>query len=313
MKYRLLFGPIFIVVLVALIYADQQLSNSAFARNGLGLLQPLGVVRCDGLIVTTIILILVILGTRELRHLLTTAGHAPLPRWPILVNVILVAIPAFAANGPPGNLDALHSADRQYTLVCLVIALLGTGCFVAARRKPEGAIAAIGTTLLIVFYLGLLPQYMVRLRIFGGADAAWLLLYFIMTVKICDIGAYFTGRFLGRHKLIEWLSPKKTIEGLLGGIVISVVFAVVAAQLVNRYTDPSSPIYDLFSLSTTRCIVFGLLMALIGQGGDLLESLFKRDAQVKDSASAIPSFGGVLDILDSLLLTAPFAYWLLLQ
>ncbi|MCG8408856.1 MAG: phosphatidate cytidylyltransferase [Phycisphaerales bacterium] len=313
MKYRLIFGPILIALLVVLIYTDDRLGRSAFAGDVPKFLEILGMVRYDGLIVTTVLVVLTALGTRELRNLLSSAGHAPLPRWPVLVNVALIVIPFIAANGPPFDTDALHATDHQYSFAALVIALLGTGFFVAARRKTEGAIAAVGTSLLIILYLGLLPQYLVRLRVFGGTSAAWLLLYFIVTVKICDIGAYFTGRFLGRHKLIEWLSPKKTIEGLLGGIAASVLFAVATVWLVQRYSDPSSPLHDLFAFSLARCAGFGALMGLIGQGGDLLESLFKRDAQVKDSARAIPSFGGVLDILDSLLPTAPVAYWMLLQ
>jgi phosphatidate cytidylyltransferase len=95
-------------------------------------------------------------------------------------------------------------------------------------------------------------------------------------------------------------------------VAASVVFAMAVTHLVQVHPDVSPAVKASFPLLSTAAL-FGLLMAVVGQGGDLLESLIKRGARAKDSASAIPAFGGVLDIIDSLLPTAPIAYWMLVQ
>ena len=312
LRYRLLFGTLFIVVLIGLIVADDRLGQSAFAQDAPAIVRAVGLARLDGLLTVAILAGLVILGSGELHRLLTKTGCAPLRTWPALMSVALVVIPFVAANGLSGDRATLLADAASYTVTCLTIAVIGSCVLVVARRRTNGAVAAIGATLLMIVYLGLLPQYIIRLRVFGPVGAAWLMLYFIFTVKVCDIGAYFTGRAIGRHKLIEWLSPKKTVEGLLGGVAASVVLAVGVPLLVERLADPSSPMQNLFP-PLLRCASFGILMALIGQAGDLLESLIKRDAAAKDASSAIPAFGGLLDILDSLLLTAPLACWILLE
>jgi phosphatidate cytidylyltransferase len=119
----------------------------------------------------------------------------------------------------------------------------------------------------------------------------------LLTVKFTDIGAFFGGRALGRHKLIPWLSPGKTWEGLICGMLT----AGAAGAACSRFMP---------HLSWGKAAIFGVIIGGIGQMGDLLESMMKRDAQVKDSSSMIPGFGGVLDITDSPLLAAPFAYLL---
>jgi phosphatidate cytidylyltransferase len=118
-------------------------------------------------------------------------------------------------------------------------------------------------------------------------------------VKSTDIGAYFGGRALGRHKLIPWLSPGKTWEGLVCGVLTAGLVGALLARWIHLPTFP---------LPWWKGFVFGMVIGGIGQLGDLLESLMKRDAEVKDSGKLIPGFGGVLDVIDSPLLAAPFAY-----
>lgn len=312
LKHRLIFGAILIAFLLGLIYSDKWISNTTRSNGVPDALSQIGLYSFDGPIVAAIVVVLVILGTWELRRLFVSAGHTPLLIWPIIINIFLVLTTFLSRNGPASGEIGRRSADYQFTVFWLTIALLGTAFFVARRRKTDGAIAAIGTTLLMIFYLGVLPQYLIRIRLSDPEGGVWLLLYFVGTVKICDIGAFFTGRALGKHKMIEWLSPKKTWEGLLGGVAASVLLAVLIPVLVERFAAPGSDVRGLFPGITLACI-FGVLMALVGQAGDLLESLFKRDAGSKDSANAIPAFGGVLDILDSPLLAAPIGYAMLLQ
>ena len=117
----------------------------------------------------------------------------------------------------------------------------------------------------------------------------------LLCVKFTDIGAYFTGKSLGRHKLIYWLSPGKTWEGLAGGLVFAAAVGAGCAAFLDEMT-------------WWQGLIFGPIVGFVGQCGDLLESLMKRDADVKDSGSVIPGFGGVLDVIDSPLVAAPVAY-----
>jgi phosphatidate cytidylyltransferase len=287
---RLVYGAILIAALVGLIYADQLLSRAMPGR-------------AEGLVVTLIVAALVALGTLEMTSLCKSAGHDPLSRLPMLINLCLILEPFGLHNGWSYRLP-------DPTGVLLTSAVFGTFVLIALRRRTERAIADMAVTLFIVLYLGLLPQHLIHLRLESPTRTAWLLLYFVATVKISDIGAYFTGYFFGKHKMIPWLSPKKTFEGLAGGIAASIAMAILFPMIAGG-GDLQAGLG--LGLNWPKAAIFGLFMAVLGQAGDLLESLIKRDAQAKDSASAVPAFGGVLDIIDSLLLTAPLACWMLLK
>jgi phosphatidate cytidylyltransferase len=145
---------------------------------------------------------------------------------------------------------------------------------------------------------------LMQLRMTGSVA---FLVYVIAMVKFTDIGAYFTGSFLGKHKMILWLSPGKTWEGLAGGLLTAAGVGVAGYYLASAYD------FDLFVNSPVTAAFMGLTLGIVGQFGDLCESLFKRAAGVKDSGALIPQFGGVLDLLDSPLIAAPVAYlWLIL-
>jgi len=179
------------------------------------------------------------------------------------------------------------------------------------RHRVEGAMANAGGTLLAITYLGVLPGFFLPICM---THSAWMVLVVVGVVKSADIGAYATGKLIGRHKLIPWLSPGKTIEGFVGGLVLSgIIGAILAAVIKNnpRIGGMDSRWIHLSLLAAVTGGAFsGVLLGMVGQAGDLLESLLKRDAGVKDSGT-VPGFGGVLDLLDSPLLAAPVAYWLL--
>ena len=129
----------------------------------------------------------------------------------------------------------------------------------------------------------------------------------MLVIKSCDVGAYFTGRWLGRHKLILWLSPGKTKEGLAGGMLLA---AALAAGLwwatgagLGDSTLPAAPLWAV--------ALGGAGLGLVGQVGDLFASALKRAAGVKDYARSIPGFGGVMDVGDSVLLAGPVVFALL--
>jgi len=147
--------------------------------------------------------------------------------------------------------------------------------------------------------MALRVKHSIRPDRFSGTTM--IIVMILLVVKSTDIGAYFGGRALGKHKLIPWLSPGKTWEGLLCGLLTAGAVGAVCAKWIN---PPN------YHLEWWKGLIFGMVIGGIGQLGDLLESLMKRDAEVKDSSNLIPGFGGVLDVIDSPLLAAPFAYLL---
>jgi len=307
---RLFYGTLFIIAVILLIWLDGRLSASFSSSEG-GVSAVIGLRRCDGLLVTAVVVVLVVGASRELHRLLVLTGRSPLLTWPTIVSVAMVLVP-FAAAALAETRRAADLTDHRLTVLLAAMALPGAAMLIGRRRKASGAIGDIAATLFMVLYLGLLPQYLIRLRLADSAGGGWLLLYVIGAVKICDIGAYFTGMALGRTKLIPWLSPGKTWEGLVGGVICSMLLAGLVPVAVRAWASPEAAVLGLLPTGPQACL-FGLLMGLVGQAGDLLESLIKRDAQAKDSANAVPAFGGLLDILDSPLLAAPLAYWMLLE
>ena len=199
---------------------------------------------------------------------------------------------------------------RRAVAVCgtVVAAVMFLAKFVHSyrRREPAGASAAGASALFALGYLGVLPGLYLLLRTGGPGVgfSAWVIAAVVLVTKACDIGAYFTGRFLGRHKLIPWLSPGKTWEGLLGGMAFSALVAVGMTAWGNHLAPHRA-------IALWYAVPAGLTLGFLGQVGDLFASLLKRDAGLKDWARTIPGFGGVMDVADSPLLVAPAAYWLL--
>jgi phosphatidate cytidylyltransferase len=176
---------------------------------------------------------------------------------------------------------------------CAVM-LLVTG-FMLTDRPLSDAAVSLSQTAFGVFYLGALGSYVLLLR--GLEHGAWALLLLYVSTWAYDTGGYFTGRFLGRHKMTPNLSPKKTWEGFAGGLLL----CVVAVNVLLAY----SPWGDMAPWAR---VALGALLAVWGQTGDLAESLLKRSLDAKDSGVFLPGHGGVLDRIDSLLFNAPLVY-----
>ncbi len=177
-----------------------------------------------------------------------------------------------------------------------------TGLGQGFKYGTTDTICNIATACFGVVYLGIGCYFLVQIRLIGRLeDCFWgqisPVIMFLLCVKSADIGAYFTGRSLGRHKWVPSISPAKTWEGLAGGVALAIIVASVFAHFSGI-------------LSIGMAVLFGLTMAITGQLGDLLESMLKRDAGIKDSANLIPEFGGFLDLIDSPVIAAPFAYGL---
>ena len=173
--------------------------------------------------------------------------------------------------------------------VTLAIALLA----VARGRPEEDVLRAVAVALLPALYLGVALGLSILVRAVWGAAA--LLLPFL-TIVASDSAQYYGGRLMGRRKLAPTISPKKTIEGALTGLVM----AAVITPLLGAWAFPGRPVAPF--------VVLGLLLAGIGICGDLFESLLKRSAGVKDASGLIPGHGGMLDRIDSLLFAGPVYY-----
>jgi phosphatidate cytidylyltransferase len=187
------------------------------------------------------------------------------------------------------------------------VAVAGVAVFMAAVlvelvrfREPGGIVPRLGLVAFAVAYMGLLGSAFAQIR-WLSADpvrTSWLLGLAIFIPKGADTGAYFAGRAFGRHRMTPLLSPKKTWEGLAGGLTWSALTAV-GFDLVAG---------GLFGHGIMEAVAFGVVVGAVGVVGDLAESLIKRDAQAKDAATSIPGFGGLLDVVDSVLFAAPVAY-----
>jgi phosphatidate cytidylyltransferase len=140
----------------------------------------------------------------------------------------------------------------------------------------------------------------------GRGDGRWWVIFTLAVTKMTDTGAFFIGKSLGRTKLAEHISPKKTIEGAMGGMVFAVVTSFLFPYLIYVLAGEGS-----FYLELWESIILGILIGVLAQIGDLGESVLKRDAGVKDS-NQLPGLGGMLDMVDSLVFTIPLVYFYLL-
>ncbi len=319
LRHRLTFGPLLIALLVGSFWLDESLAGSSIP--GVGLTLPRGTV----LMVLGVVICAI--ATLELKLIFRACGIATF-RGVLLASSIAGLLVPWLVNPGVNPLTAVALTASVATLV-----LTGSLLWHAVKRprrgaglarpttastgdahgtpipsdygaEVRGATVAGGAALLTFVYLGLMFGFILALR---REHSAWTVLGILLITKSCDIGAFFTGTLIGRHKLIPWLSKGKTWEGLAGGVVTAALCGAAAAWLVSRYHVAGLP----EGLSLAHGAVYGALFAVFGQAGDLMASMFKRDAGVKDSGAVLPGFGGMLDVIDSILPVAPLAYWLL--
>lgn len=188
----------------------------------------------------------------------------------------------------------------NYLLVLLIFAILSAN---ELFRNKGSAIINLGSTLLSVSYVGFFSASLISIREFYADDiyinGGYIIISVLATIWICDSAAYYIGTAFGKHKLFPRVSPNKSWEGAAAGFVFAVISMVLAKNFILDF------------LSWNTVIGIAVVIGVLGQIGDLIESLFKRDAQVKDSSTLIPGHGGVFDRFDSLLFSAPFIIILL--
>lgn len=184
---------------------------------------------------------------------------------------------------------------RGWELAFVALAMISLIVMQFKRRQNSGTVVGISVTLFGIMYVSWLFSFLVRIRQIPAYGAGMVAAVLLIT-KAGDIGAYLVGSRYGKTPLVPRISPKKTVEGAVGGLVFS-----VCAGWASRWFMP--PEFSFLHLG-----LMGAVLGILGQLGDLSESLMKRDCNLKDSAGVIPGIGGVLDLIDSVLFTAPVFY-----
>jgi phosphatidate cytidylyltransferase len=219
--------------------------------------------------------------TAMLRH----RGSRPFS-W-LAVTACLAVVGAFALQPP---LVVVLAVVTGAALASPALAML-------CRTTPEAMLDAAMTTFFPVLFVGLPFAFVVGLEVIPGKNGPDLLLLVLVCVTLSDAGAYYAGSTFGTHPMAPVISPKKSWEGAAGGVVASVLGAVLAHSWFFR------------RLPLAHAVVLGVVLAAAGILGDLAESMLKRASGVKDSSALLPGHGGVLDRLDSLLVAAPVLYY----
>jgi len=234
----------------------------------------------------------------ELAKLSVLAGASVFRFTGLLASLLIASLPFFRQIMAVGD----HGEAVLPVLLGLTVGALFIDQLV--HYRTEHLIRHMGASLLAICYLGIGAAVVLSIRIRFGLPAFVL---FLAAVKSCDIGAYFVGSLIGRHKLIPWLSPGKTVEGLIGGMAVAAACTVgLSRGLAALFGEAGQG-----GMSLWAAAMFGATLGLAGQAADLCESALKRAAGLKDSGTVLPAFGGVLDVVDSPLLAAPVAYVLL--
>jgi len=241
------------------------------------------------------------LMTLEFYQLMTAGGVANFRVYGTLGAVALVFVTWCA--GVRGDRD-------PWDAVVLFLVTIGIFLRQFPQKDNPHPLRTIGGTLFGILYVGLLWNFLTKLLLFGRPPdfaasiywpGRWLLLYAVFAAKFTDIGAYLVGCAIGRHKLIPRISPGKSWEGVFGGVLVG---TLVGTLYVWALRDVFAPL----GLTWLRALPLGLVLSVCAVVGDLTESLFKRAANVKDSGGVVPGMGGTLDVLDSILFTAPAVY-----
>lgn len=288
---RLLISAILIPAFVGLCVLDHKLGASALLLLAL----------CALLVIRSVLELVLMLRHVDLQPSL------PLTTFLALGVVGAGWVTHLSGNSPAeSSLLAFGPLALAFTGSVLLLFLKGAISF----RQPGQSMQTLGSELLVVSYVGLLLAVTSQLRWVAGASAGYLVLGSLVVAAKCgDIGAYSLGRLFGKRKMAPHLSPGKTWAGFVGALLGAGGGALLWLQLATPLfnSEWAAPEWQW-------CLLYGVVIGLVGLIGDLCESLIKRDVGQKDSATLMPGFGGLLDLLDSILYAGPVAYllWLVL-
>jgi len=248
----------------------------------LGLLVVLFVFMYIDWLCALLITVFIILGLYEFFNMLQNKGIKPYRFFGFAVGTLI-----------PLSLVFRFELTKNWELFCIVLALLFLLIMQLRRRQNAGMVVEISTTLFGIVYISWFLSFLIRIRYM--TDGLGLLLAVLIITKLGDIGAYLVGSRFGKTPLLPLVSPNKSLEGAIGGLVFSVLGAFASKFLIDFHP--------------WHLVFLGCVLGILGQLGDLSESLMKRDCQVKDSGRILPGMGGVLDFIDSMLFTSPVFYF----
>ena len=219
-------------------------------------------------------------------------------RWGIFGGVLLMLGTFLNLTGRIGS-SGSPARVNDFETSFLILFVLGLCLRQFFSRSNTAGILAISTTLFGLMYVPWLLNFIQKINFFPGVDGHYYLLYFVLITKFSDTGAYAVGSLIGKHKMIPRISPGKTWEGFGGAIALSTLASLLFTHLLGHH---------MAGMNWIHAIVLGVILSTSAVVGDLIESLFKREAGVKDSGAIFPGIGGILDLLDSLLFNAPIMY-----
>lgn len=296
LRWRLLASAVILIPLFMVFWLDHQFATGWKAIP----LQLHG--GCPGLFVVPLAAVVAAAAAWELQSLFNAHGLHPHPG-PTSCGPPLVVLAAGVEVVWP-NVTSGHTTS---VLLAVITAIFVIIMLMEMRRfeRPGRALFHASLAIFAVLYLGLLMAFLVRMRFIGDPRTGLLAVISLLSiVKMSDVGAYTVGRIWGRHKLAPHISPGKTMEGAVGGIAAGCGAAWFCLNWLPHL---------LFGLPPMPgghwWFIYGPLITVMGMLGDLSESMLKRDLQEKDSSHLVPGFGGILDILDSVLFAAPAGYF----
>jgi len=250
------------------------------------------------------VLVIVLLSAAGLMEFYGLAQKRGLPcyRWCGLAGgVLLTAGTFFNLTGHLG-ISGSPARVNDFETSFLILFVLGLCARQLFSKTNTAGMISMATTLFGLMYVPWLLNFIQKINFFPHVEGKFFLIYFVLVTKFSDTGAYVVGSLMGRHKMIPRVSPGKTWEGFAGAIVLS-----TAASLVFTHYFGAR----MFGMNRLHAAILGVLLSSTAVMGDLIESLFKREAGVKDSGKFFPGIGGLLDLLDSLLFNAPIMYFYL--
>ncbi len=246
-----------------------------------------------------IMLFLAAAGLAEFYGMVGRLGHQCYAGWGVFGGMLLLAATFVDVSGDLG-FRAGPSRVNDFESSFFILFVLGLCIRQFVSRATTTGIVAISTTLFGLMYVPWLLNFIQKINFFTpGVEGHYYLLYFVLVTKFSDCGAYAVGSLIGRHKMIPRISPGKTWEGFAGAVVVSTAASVLFAQWAGAH---------LAGMTLGHAVLLGVILSIGAVVGDLIESLFKREAGLKDSGRLFPGIGGILDLLDSLLFNAPLMY-----
>jgi phosphatidate cytidylyltransferase len=248
-----------------------------------------------------IMVFLAITGLYEFYDMAAKRGLVCFRNWGLVGGILLMVGTFLNLTGQIGTPATVAGPSRvnDFEVGFLILFVLGLCTRQFFSKSNTAGFVAISTTLFGLMYVPWLLNFIQKINFFPKVDGHYYLLYFVLITKFSDSGAYAVGSLIGKHKMIPRISPGKTWEGFGGAIVVSTVASLI---FTNIFKD------KMPGMNNLHAIVLGVILSICAVVGDLIESLFKREAGVKDSGRFFPGIGGILDLLDSLLFNAPIMY-----